>query len=353
VAKPKTIRQIIAAELNTSQVQHEHKHEHALNSNDVAHFSFSMMKKTSDLAGAIGRQQWIRFGIRDRIIRRFDDPELTAGVDFIQDFYGGTYAGNTKNFIDWNVRYYGSYSGAELTVFTDCIACLDRQSSGSVPEQPGVLDIGANIGHHALYYALTGATGIAFEPNPHAASAAAKKLDSNHIKDFRIEQVALSDKFETLPLFLPAEDGKSSIASLRRENIDGSKYILVDVVPGDSYQLIKELPRLDYIKIDVEGHELPVLAGLKCTLQRWRPFVFLEWNCKASFDQIIRVFPCNYSFWAFLPDSPKLFIFNTPGYRLAHLGDSVPDRAMNLLAVPHRQLPPRLARCQVTSAYST
>jgi FkbM family methyltransferase len=37
------------------------------------------------------------------------------------------------------------------------------------------------------------------------------------------------------------------------------------------------LPRLDFLKIDVEGMELDVLEGAKATLEREKPTLLIEW----------------------------------------------------------------------------
>jgi hypothetical protein len=62
------------------------------------------------------------------------------------------------------------------------------------------------------------------------------------------------------------------------------------------------LPKLDFIKIDVEGFECDVLAGAKETLERYKPQVFIEFNSftliafrnlnpRAFLDQILATFP--------------------------------------------------------------
>jgi hypothetical protein len=37
-----------------------------------------------------------------------------------------------------------------------------------------------------------------------------------------------------------------------------------------------DLPQIDYIKIDCEGYELPILQGAEQTLRRYRPIMVLE-----------------------------------------------------------------------------
>lgn len=39
----------------------------------------------------------------------------------------------------------------------------------------------------------------------------------------------------------------------------------------DTYVLRKNLPRVDYIKLDIEGAELDMLRGAAKTISRWKP----------------------------------------------------------------------------------
>jgi hypothetical protein len=52
------------------------------------------------------------------------------------------------------------------------------------------------------------------------------------------------------------------------------------------------LHRLDFVKIDVEGFELNVLAGGKKTIQCYRPFLHIEY-WKVGMDAIINFFKQN------------------------------------------------------------
>jgi hypothetical protein len=92
-----------------------------------------------------GQAEWLRFGVRDRIIRFFHNPDTCSPESFIAPFFGAKYAGNFDTFIDWSVYYYGAYAKEELRLFDDFLRTM---------EQPVVLDVGANIGHHTLFAAM-------------------------------------------------------------------------------------------------------------------------------------------------------------------------------------------------------
>ena len=128
-----------------------------------------------------------------------------------------------------------------------------------IKEGAVVIDAGANIGWHALYAAkLVGSKGCvhAFEPNPHVRQELQRHVESNELRNIKIWQYALSDRHGTAQFEAPmassllAGDGKiySSSADASIGTVE------VETIQLDETQI--ELQRVDFIKIDVEGHEL-------------------------------------------------------------------------------------------------
>ena len=64
---------------------------------------------TLNLLRRFGHLDWLAFGIRDRIIRYFVNPDTVEGKEFVTDFFGLQYQGNLNTFIDWSVYFYGAY----------------------------------------------------------------------------------------------------------------------------------------------------------------------------------------------------------------------------------------------------
>jgi hypothetical protein len=52
--------------------------------------------------------------------------------------------------------------------------------------------------------------------------------------------------------------------------------------------------RIDFIKIDVEGHERAVLAGGRATIEKHRPDLFVEFNSAAAFEGFRAALPKGY-----------------------------------------------------------
>lgn len=138
------------------------------------------------------------------------------------------------------------------------------------------LDIGSNIGLWALTAAQkVGAGGKVFsiEANP----AIFRRLQTNiklNAFDQRIDcyNVGASEQNGELPFLIREEHYISAIV---REGVNQSTRI--KVAPLDEV-LGSVLSQLDGVKIDVEGHEGPVLLGFLKTFKRFRPWVVVEFN---------------------------------------------------------------------------
>ncbi len=136
------------------------------------------------------------------------------------------------------------------------------------------VDIGANIGMITLHArSLIGSTGQidCFEPNPECVERIRRHLQMNSIQNVTIHMCALSDKVGNLNLNLSSEH--SGTATLTE--VDEVKRALpVMVCVGDD--LLMEGPRINVMKVDVEGYEMKVLSGLEGTLKKFKPIIITE-----------------------------------------------------------------------------
>jgi FkbM family methyltransferase len=189
----------------------------------------------------------------------------------------------------------------------------------------GFLDIGAYTGVFTLVAATVNATlrAVSFEPNPVRFRTLVRNLESNAVTDRCTPvPVALASSSARAPLFVPAHD--DSLASL---NVDASgvpgTILEVDVVSPDSV-VPADLP-VDLIKIDVEGREADVLAGLLPRLIRDRPAVVCEFLGHGHHDQAEVIFDrLGYRRWHLGPGGPV---------PVSHLGGK-PSPFHNFLCLP-------------------
>lgn len=142
--------------------------------------------------------------------------------------------------------------------------------------KPGmvVLDVGANVGwYSALLAQRVGETGrvVAFEPLPECR----RELKQNLLRN------GLAARVTVLPFGLSDEDGKRAArcletgVTLHFEANEEAELCEVAVRRLDDVVVEQGLPKVDVIKIDVDGHELQVLRGAQNLLRRDRPVVSL------------------------------------------------------------------------------
>lgn len=134
-----------------------------------------------------------------------------------------------------------------------------------------IFDIGANVGNHTLFFATLGNASkvISIEPNPLAYKLLVSNVALNGLNDV----VDLSK----VGLGLSDVPAKGYAMEERKKNLGGARMLQgegdIEVDTGDNI-FAGEIPSM--IKIDVEGMELKVLAGLDKTINEHRPVIFVE-----------------------------------------------------------------------------
>jgi len=148
-----------------------------------------------------------------------------------------------------------------------------------------IIDIGANVGNHTVYFSkkYTNSKIIPFEPHPEALSILRKNIADNSCVNVesRYLGIGLSDTNGSDHMIRGGKNnlGNSRLIctdSIAEETLKSNvNYCEIEIAQGDNI-LLNENP--DFIKIDVEGHELNVLNGLEQTIECHRPGLFLEVN---------------------------------------------------------------------------
>jgi FkbM family methyltransferase len=141
--------------------------------------------------------------------------------------------------------------------------------------QPGTiaLDIGANVGAHALPLGKTAGNGgavYAFEPTSYAFAKLAANIALNPTLNIRAYRIALSDRNQRHVEI----DFRSSWRT------DGSRAdgrCVVDFAKLDDWMIENRVGGpISFIKIDVDGNEYPIFIGGRDTLLRDRPVIVME-----------------------------------------------------------------------------
>lgn len=130
-------------------------------------------------------------------------------------------------------------------------------------------DIGSNVGNHAIYALkyLGFDKVIAFEPYPPAFRVLDTNMALNGLADrATLHPVGLADKPGRAKVHLP-------IANIGGAHFEASETGEFEIVTGDT--ILADQP-VTFMKIDTEGMEMKVLAGLAETIARHRPTIFVE-----------------------------------------------------------------------------
>lgn len=145
------------------------------------------------------------------------------------------------------------------------------------------IDVGANVGAYALFVAARGgptATVIAVEPHPVVRARLAFNVAASGHQGTRIVPHALSDRAGTVRLrILAGNIGNTTIAQggdARFE--DGGIEVETETLLGLAQRLV--LPRIDAIKLDIEGHEEAVLSAFFASAPQalWPKLLIFENN---------------------------------------------------------------------------
>lgn len=162
-----------------------------------------------------------------------------------------------------HINAFGVYEGDSLDLVFDFLSSREYDFAGGA-----ALDIGANIGNHALYFAERFAEIIAYEPHPVIGDVLA--FNAKQAGNVSVRRYGLGDEPGTFTQSSVA--GNLGASSLSPE----AKGTTVDV---EVRRLDDEtFARLDLIKIDVEGFEEKVLRGAAATLTAHRPVILFEQN---------------------------------------------------------------------------
>jgi FkbM family methyltransferase len=175
--------------------------------------------------------------------------------------------------IDFSIYLLGGFEPRTLKLYKKIV------NKGDI-----ILDIGANIGSHTLPLALnTGKNGkvFAIEPTQYAVTKLRKNLNLNEDLSSNIsvcQLMLVADENEHLesgiysswPLF---HDGKRIHPEHKGQlmGTEGAVALTLD-------KMVKQMHinTIDFIKLDVDGHEYSVLMGGKETLKASAPIILME-----------------------------------------------------------------------------
>jgi FkbM family methyltransferase len=210
--------------------------------------------------------------------------------------YGPMIYPTKDRYIGQSLDLYGEFSHGEMELLGQVL-------------HPGqvVLDIGANIGTHTVFFARTvGPVGIvhAFEPQRVLFQILCGNVALGALTNVHARQAALGRQSGTIQVPTP---NYASAGNLGGVSLEGH-------ARGEEVPLLTVdrlgLAACHLIKIDVEGMEGEVLAGAEQTLRRLRPVLYLENDREAKSPALIaQLFALDYRLYWHLPP-----LFNPDNY---------------------------------------
>ena len=192
-------------------------------------------------------------------------------------------------YVGRSLDLYGEWSEGEMDLLRQVI-------------RPGnvVLDIGANIGSHTLFFAqATGPKGavLAFEPQRMIFQILCGNVALNGLSNVHTHRAALGRRPGSIRVPLLDVAAEQNFGALSLDNIETGESVELKTI--DSLGL----PACHVIKIDVEGMEGEVIAGGEATIGRFRPILYVENERQdRSADLIDQLFSLGYRlYWHTLP----------------------------------------------------
>jgi FkbM family methyltransferase len=230
---------------------------------------------------------------------RFDLIEFPPFNQLADCRYGKMLFNRNDRYIGKSLNLYGEYSEGEIDVFRQIV------KPGSL-----VVEVGANIGTHTLFFArqvgLEGAV-VAFEPQRVVFQSLCANMALNSVTNVQCFHKAVG-----------AEQGEILVPSLnpmREENygglsVEGSQQgEPTPMVTVDSLNL----DRCTLLKVDVEGMERQVLAGAAKTITKCRPILYVENDRREKAAELVHfIDEFEYAMYWHLPPlfNPDNFLHN-------------------------------------------
>ncbi len=158
------------------------------------------------------------------------------------------------------------------------------------------IDVGANIGAYTLNMGklLTKGKVFSFEPNPRTLVFLKENIKINQLNNINIVEMGLSDKDEIAHLYTPS----LTTASINKNQTSSEKEV-IQLTTLDAYCDKYNIPNVDILKIDIEGHEMKCLHGAINLMKKTKKMILvveIDNNCERAgysrdelFDFIIRM----------------------------------------------------------------
>ncbi|MCL4479018.1 MAG: FkbM family methyltransferase [Deltaproteobacteria bacterium] len=181
---------------------------------------------------------------------------------------GIVYTLDISDWMEWQLYY-----GIKDIALGNAIALCKRGYT--------VFDVGTNIGIMLLNFAkAVGSEGFVygFEPNPVVYDKCIENIGLNNFSNIKVSNMGLGNQDGEFTLTTPSPLNKGgayiNLNGMKDDLVNSSYNVAVTTI--DKFVQTHAVPKIDLIKIDVEGFEYNVLKGAFHILQRHKPLLFVE-----------------------------------------------------------------------------
>ena len=199
-----------------------------------------------------------------RILDIFIARELAKRSSRFNEKRGMPIAVFGNDWIGINIALKGLFEEEHLEDLNHLLINLDIDVSNST-----AIDIGSNIGNHAIEFAKYFKKVICYEPNPRAYDLLA--TNTKHLKNVEVFNWGIGSKEEYLQL---QENINNIGGSSAKYQIDEKNIVNIEIKPLDND--FDSLKKVMLLKIDVEGMEIDVLKGAEKIITKFYPLICFE-----------------------------------------------------------------------------
>lgn len=136
------------------------------------------------------------------------------------------------------------------------------------------LDIGSNVGYVGIMMAKIASEGlvVGFEPDPTNFKRLRENIGYNNLSNIRVHNFGLGEQSAQKNMFVNLINRGGNCIIEEQSGVE------IAIMKLDDFMIREALPRVDLVKIDVEGYELKVLRGGMQMLTTYFPVLFIEIN---------------------------------------------------------------------------
>lgn len=143
-----------------------------------------------------------------------------------------------------------------------------------------ILDIGANLGYYTILFAKwTGNTGKVYAVEPVKDFADTIKWAAKNYKNIEVFNYALGEKEQEVTLATPDNFGylRTGLAHvIETKDLNEQHEFTFKAQMKKGSVLFQDIPKLDFIKCDIEGYEDIVLLEINDLLIKFKPVIQVE-----------------------------------------------------------------------------